>query len=568
MTSRLLPVFALALCATSAHAAEYWVGGAQTCDFPTIQAAIAAAHETPDADTIRIADDQPYTNQTLLVDTSVHLIGGYLACGSLEREGYTSLSGTGMRAVIVVIADDHPGIDVHLDRLDIHNGGSSGDPQSWGGLSISGYARTYLSDSVIRLNQTTDVPVGAEARAGGGVTVRGPGAILTIERWVDIRENTGRDAGGILVDGGTLRIQPHGVTIKQNVVTGGGNGGGIAVVNGGVMSVETDPKGSGLPVTGVLVGHNTVEGDTGCGGGVYVGGANSSMLATNLLVLHNESRTGQGGGLCVEDRGYAQMGISLDGPFRHCLPEQECLSVSHNTSAVSGAAVYVDRGGIVRLNGVFVRGNRPHENGGDDKGNAFDVDGDTSQLRILNSVVADNACSQSNPACAVFRTRGGRVHVEHTTFARNGNEDGALIFGDARDGSGASLADIRLFSSLLADKRLLYTSTREVPPIPGATIEGNCVLKNRGRAEGNRGALTPITFLDADAGNYRLAPGNDAIDYCDGIAGSSQDPDLNRQPRGIDDPNAPDRYGLFDLGAYEFGNVPDRLFADGLEAGP
>ena len=55
MTSRLLSVFALALCATSAHAAEYWVGGAETCDFPTIQAAIAAAHETPDADTIRMA---------------------------------------------------------------------------------------------------------------------------------------------------------------------------------------------------------------------------------------------------------------------------------------------------------------------------------------------------------------------------------------------------------------------------------------------------------------------------------------------------------------------------------
>lgn len=560
----LLLLSASALFTASAHAAEYWVGAGSSCDFATIEQAIAAARITPEADTIRIVRNGTYPARALLLDTPVSLIGGHRACGDMQREGYTSLTGNGQQAVLVAASDAAEGVEIHLDRLEIHGGGGTETTTHWGGLSIAGNARVHLYDSVVRNNRVLG-PLGHPIRFGGGVTVRGNRASLTIERWVDIRENSGDDGGGILVDGGVLNIRPHGVTIKQNQVYGNGKGGGIAIVNSGLMSVQTDPKGLTLPVDGALVGYNLAN--ASCGGGIYVDGANSTLLASNLIVENNESRLDSGGGLCVTGGGYAQLAPSSDGPFRNCPPEQDCLRISDNIAKDAGAAVSLRSGGTARLDGVVVRGNvvTLRSTGSAPGGNAFHLFGNASRLNLLGSLVTDNACSADEPECPVISMFGGNLRFEHVTFARNGNEGGALVTGRRINASEETgIAGIRGYSSVLADKHQLYTPVID-PLTPEATISVDCMLKNRGRAEGARGDVRPIAFHDADAGNYRLVAGSAAIDYCDGVAPSSQDPDLNRQPRGIDDPNHADRYGAYDLGAYEFGNVPDRLFANGFD---
>lgn len=544
---------ALGSCAASAHGAEYWVGAGSSCDFPTLQDAIAAARTTPEMDTIRIARNGTYADQALLLDTSAELIGGYPTCGATDRQGYTSLAGNLKEAVLVIASDAIEGIEVHLDRLDLSAGGWDLATAHWGGISIGGNARVRLYDSVVRNNRLNNVPAGTDDRFGGGITVRGPNAELAIERWVDIRSNfTSGNGGGILVDGGRLTIRPHLVTIKQNHAVGSGKGGGIAVVNGGVMVEETDPAGPLLPVQPVLVLANFAM----SGGGIYVSGVNS-RLSAGEIVIGDHAVGGTGSGLMVEDQGQVHLGISADAALRHCLPEQECLRLSDNRTN-GGGALAVKDGGKARLEGAVVRRNTLIY-GGRTIGSAFQVEGSASSLEIIGSIVADNTCSPEDPECPVIATRGGLLRFEHTTFARNAHDAGALIYSGIDVGR---VATIEGYASLLADKQLLYAFAGATPP----DTNFRCLLKNRGPAEGIHGDVQPITFQDADGGNYRLAAGNAAIDYCYAAAPSSQQPDLNRQPRGVDDPNHPDRHGPYDLGAYEFGNVPDRLFADGFEA--
>ena len=554
MKSGLLSTLVLVLCAASAHAAEYWVGAGSSCDFTTIEHALSAARATPEADKIRIARNGTYVNQALLVDTSVELIGGYPTCGATDRLGYTALAGNLREAVLVIASDAADGIEVHLDRLDISQGGWAIDTAHWGGISIDGTARVHLYDSVVRNNRLNNVPEGTVDRFGGGITVRGPNAELAIERWVDIRSNiTSGNGGGILVDGGRLTIRPHLVTIKQNRAAGGlSKGGGIAIVNGGVMVEETDPAGLPLPVQPVLVVANS--GGYG-GGGIYVNGT-GSMLRAGEIVISDNNTSAFGSGLLVEDQGDVHLGISDDASLRHCLPEQECLRLSGN-QCFSGGALAVRTGGRASLEGVAVRRNTLSY-AQRRRGSAFVIHGNASNLEIIGSVVVDNACSATDPECAVIAIWGGRLRFEYTTFARNADEGGALIYSDTQ---GDDVPTIEGYSSLIADKERLY-SLQGIPP----SEELHCLLQNRGQT----GDIQPITFQDPANGNYRLAPGNAAIDYCHDIAPSSREPDLNRQPRGIDDPNHPNRFGrdthTYDLGAYEFGNVPDRLFADGFEA--
>ncbi|MBO9663542.1 hypothetical protein [Dokdonella sp.] len=559
--SSLFAVGALALCTIEpVRGAEFWVGSGESCDFSSIEEAIAAAQATPEADTIRIAKNQVYSNQALSLNTSLTLVGGYPLCGAAERDGYTSLEGTTRNAVLAAFSGDPDGIEVHLDRLDISRGGESNGVAHRGGISISGNVHVFLRDSVVRNNYSG---------GGGGIGVRGPRAILTIEAWVDIRENTTYgNGGGILINGGALNIRPHGVTIKQNRANLNGKGGGIAVVNGGSVSESTDPFGPLLPVEPVRILQN--YGARG-GGGAYVAGVNSLLLASEIIVDENTSDDGHGGGILVETQGYAQLSGFPDPPFRACPPGQECLSLSGNSSTRSGAALAVRGGGSARIDGAIVRRNLLL--GSEMGGNAFLIDDTDSSLRLANSVVADNSCDlQILSVCSVVDMIAGPVSnrskfwFAFTTFAHNGPVNGALI-STTLNGRPEGGIVLDASSSLIGGKRRLFEYRGPVP-WPVAQLTTECLLKDQGDPDPFT-EVGGISFQDQESGDYRLRRGSVAIDYC---SHDSAELDLHRQPRGIDDPERPNRddspANTFDLGAYEFHAVYDRIFADGFESAP
>ena len=76
-----------------------------------------------------------------------------------------------------------------------------------------------------------------------------------------------------------------------------------------------------------------------------------------------------------------------------------------------------------------------------------------------------------------------------------------------------------------------------------------------------RSDIAPIRFADAARNNYRLAADNAAIDFCNAGAQPTEDPDIDGIARGLESPGAPNDFGAFDLGAYEY----ETLFNGGME---
>ncbi|NCT68591.1 MAG: hypothetical protein GXC76_13270 [Rhodanobacteraceae bacterium] len=517
----------LAFAAARGHAAEISVGAGAACTTHTIAAALAMAAVTPEVDTIRLANDQAYTGQTVFIDTSVTLIGGHAGCGDLAPAGTTPLVGNGAWATLGIAGS---GISVRLERLDISGGGASGDFGRWGGLNVSGQALVALADVAIHDNRN---------RYGGGLQLAG-NAIVELERNVDIHHNHATAGGGIHADRATLRVRPHGIAIHDNDAI---NGGGIALYNGAQLSVGTSLDDPWTPVDGLLIAANHAD-DTG--GGVLVSGSGTSMLADDTVVRDNSAA--EGGGIYASNGGYAQLARFRDGPFRHCPNELECVRLSGNT-AERGGALSARDGGSAHLSEVIVRGNTAAG------GSAFWMYGDASQVRILSSLVVRNSCLDSAPSCATIYTAGGALRFEHSTFADNGGGN-ALIWGDGFQY--AIVTDIKGYSSLVAGKPKIFDFFGAVP-----TVRYDCVLKDTGFAEfaATRSAVLPLAFQDPARGDYHLPAGSAAVDWCDGAPVSSQSPDMDGTPRGLDSAKA-DVFGPYDLGAYE----SNRIFASGTEA--
>jgi hypothetical protein len=526
-----LATFALGA-ALPATAAEISVGAGPACTVHTIPDAVALAAATPDIDTIRVADDQAYPGQTLFIGTSVNLIGGHAACGDTAPSGRTQLVGTGEWATLTVSGDPAPGgIVVRLEHLDISGGGASGEFGSWGGISIYGHTLVSIADAVIHHNHS---------QFGGGMLVSGSNAIVEFERDVDVHDNAAAIGGGIHVEGGSLRIRPQSIAIHDNTAQ---NGGGLAVLAGGGVSVSTDPDDPATPVNGVLINANQAN----LGGGVYVAGQNSHLLADDTVVRDNSAA--EGGGVYADAGGYAQFAKFREGPFRHCPDELECLRLSGNV-AERGGALSVRAGGSAHLDETIVRDNAA---GG---GSAIWLHGDASSLRIYASLVEGNTCIEGAPGCATIYTSGGSLRFEHSTFADNGGS-ASLIWGDGAQG--AIITDIQGYSSLVSGKVKIFDFLGALP-----TVHYDCILKDQGGFEfaATRSDVQPMSFQKPALGDYRLQPGSLAIDFCDGTPVSSQAPDLDGLRRGLDDANHADRFGTFDIGAFE----ADRIFATGTES--
>jgi len=532
MRSYFLLAGLLAASVPSLHAAEISVGAAPSCDAHSIADAVSIARSTPEADTIRLANDQEYADQMVLVDTAVGIIGGHAACGDTAPSGRTALVGTGGWATLAIWGGDGPdSLPVRIERLDVSGGGASGDIGVWGGVNVSGRAFVQVADVAIHHNHNT---------YGGGLAISG-NSIVTLERNVDIHHNIAQLGGGILVGGGSLRIQPSAVVVRDNEA---GDGAGIAVIFNGLVSTASDPKDPWTPITGILVRDNRASDR---GGGLFVLGAQSKALLDDVVLRGNSAA--EGGGAFAGDGGYVQLARVHEAPGRHCAQELECLRISGNV-AERGGALAVRAGGGAHLSEAVLRDNAAAG------GSAIWMHGDASTVRLYTSLVVGNDCVAGAAGCATIFTMGGSLRFEHSTFADN---DGgpSLIFGDGA--AGAVLTSILGQSSLVSGKERIFDFFGALP-----TVHYDCVLKDRGTFEvaADRSDILPITFQAPERGDYRLLPGNAAIDYCDDAPVSAQSPDIEGNPRGRDDAAAADRYGRYDLGAYE----SDRIFASGNEA--
>lgn len=531
---RRIALLSLLYLVAPAQALTIRVGADAGCDTASLAVALTQAKANPGADTIRIAANQSYLSQDLFVDSDVTLRGGYATCDAPATNGRTEIAGNGNWATVTAWSDNPDGIAVRLEGLDIRNGGASGDVGDFGGVSVGGRARVTLAD--LRIHDNVGI-------FGGGVSVSGANAIVTVERAVEVDNNRASLGGGFAVGGGTLRLSPYSVTVRDNRAAAGGG----LFVDSGLASVAADPD-IVLPVEGLLIRNNSASGE---GGGVYVRGTSGKLLAESTVVRDNTAGV-EGGGIYATDGGYVQFVRYSMGPRRPCSAERECLRLSGNTAA-RGGGIALAAGASAAMFHSVIRDNSASD------GPAISVRGQNSDARLLGSVVARNRCTGSNTMCAPIRTTAGKLRFTYTTIADNsaGSSIPSPIFGDGT--SGDSITRYEFYSTLISGHTQLYAQNGAA-----TTHAGDCLIMSAGQIWSGltRSDIAPVEFVDAARGNYRLRAGNTAIDYCNAASAPTDDPDIDGTVRGVESPGNANDFGTFDVGAYEY----ERIFASGLEA--
>lgn len=341
------------------------VGVNGTCAYATIQQAVNAAQ---DGDTVRVAAGVYFEN-VVITDKSITVEGGYDSTCSTVTGGETRVEGSAGSGNTVAIG---AGTTV-LRHLDIAWGSGYG-----GGVQVAVGAHVTLDDSDVYYNHGSygggiyvaiggvmTVTNGSEVRDntasiyGGGARVWG--AFYGYDNTSDIHGNCAPHGGGFDVPGGTLYLNAADA-YQNEAADAQGLGGGIRVINGGVVTLTNSSyvyydnrayDGAGIHAdasTVHLIGGGTVLRDniaSHYGGAVYLG--NGSTLYSS------GARIGQTGGEWLANEAYLGAGI-------YALNSTIDFSgyIINNMATSYGGGIYADAS-TVRLTNAQVGGTGTNE---------------------------------------------------------------------------------------------------------------------------------------------------------------------------------------------------------------
>lgn len=588
------------------------VGGDSACDYPDLSAALSAA---ADGDTIRLTNSGDYSGQTYLIrnfDGELTIRGGYFHCQSVEPVTRTVLdAGATGRVFYIEQGGAFSGskMAITLENLEIVNGDTSGS-FGGGGLLING--QPGVLD--VRLKNVYVMNNHSDAR-GGGIHLRlntdrqGDGTMLTLDNESRIQDNTsdshgggmacsslgyslnartllrlgaatvsGNSAGdgganghggGVYLDGCKRVFMYGGGTANPlkgaiYVNTASGNGGGIAVKGGAVVSVRGDSVGAfGDPAVAAEIYSN----EAASGGGVWVADDGSSLSLGDVLLQYNNAQF-VGGGAYVSNGGFLGMRRLHGQPCQAAGGgnTERCSWIVGNEASVGGAALDVQTAGEVEVVRTKITGHS----------------GFTGRLISIDS----NMSSVTEPVKAFFE--GLLIHGNSgvpgapTTTIFTANNDAVLTVGwstitdndvanVARTGSGN--ADISIYASIIHED-----SGAIVERAGQGTVAArlDCVIGHQDYGDLDVDSAGYYSRIDpgfvAPSGNdFHLADNSPAIDYCNAF-NAPQYPGLNGNVRGtphqgppLIDPPVRVTDGEYDLGAYEMNYVLDEVFNDRFE---
>lgn len=542
MHARVAVILLALLAPASGSAAVFSVGTAPGCTHPTLAGALAAAVANgPGEDVILLSG--PISG--VAIDTSgtnLVLAGGYTNCaGTPSPSSRTVLTGNGIAPVIQT-----SGRNLTLRNLTITGGGTTdlvgaGDFVVGGGVSVTN-GILDIDDSTIEINRAT---------IGGGIAVTGANAVALIGGGTSILFNEARTGGGMYFAGSVLRIsytRPGAVIGFNRAVTlrgSPGKGGGLYVdrVTGtGGSTVFVGPLsweiGQPFPPTfGFRLIDNQASGD---GGGAYVSG---SVIDLQESVISGNQAGSLGGGVHLDD---SMLRMYRLDPEYLGLPTPKCqagaCTLLRGNFAFEGGAVFVSATSRAEIAQALVTENRAAL--GAAISSQWLTDPNPLRARIDGSVVARNRCvAGSSGGCGILRIGAGRAELRFVTFADNTFEP---LPNPTNIMKGAGSLVVK--SSILLPAADTISFAFSSPP---PAITADCNAAPNTSLSGTRPLATAPTFPAAPA-SYRPDETSAAIDHCDGpTATESGYLDPNLESRGVDNPDRPNGFGVFDIGAYE-----------------
>jgi hypothetical protein len=560
-------LIALSVSAAGHASPQYFIvgntqGGAARCEYETIQSALdAALANGPDLDYVFVTNTVSYTNQALVVgNQSVLIEGGYDDCDLSSPGPAATIHGDYAHSVVDIQTGISPGRSITLRHLDL----SGGDAPFGGAVHILGSAYVLIEDVVMHDNK---------ASYGGGIS--SAQAILAIGKDVGILNNTARrQGGGMYLQGGTVHIQNDRTTVSGNHVQydsanlPSGLGGGIYATRFATTPLDIligawqyqagDPR---PPISGFAITNNRADDK---GGGIYLDGPSVSLIAQETSVTDN-SAANSGGAVFIYNGGSVQLSRDFPGapPAPQCANYLQCNVIrgnsvdSHSSYVAAGGAINVQVGSV-RLIQTAVLQNSADSGSAINVGNISGAANPPNTIRLQGALVSRNNClhgSNFRPCSTIDLGSGADARISYSTFADNTHA------------SGSSPAEIYAFSGVGSSLTLLSSILQSAVPIVfqgGATsYQTDCVISsNSVLTMGTRSQVGAPGFNNPAKFDYRLRSKSLATDYCDNANTLNDDfTDLALNARGFDDTQHGNLYGRFDVGAFE----SDHIFGDGYE---
>lgn len=572
---------AAALMAPPAAAAIFRVGGASSgCTHATLQAAIAAAEQSPGRDVIRMTRSLNYLQQAVSITTSqeLEITGGYLNCESINNDGLnTVINGSGGAQEPVFRVTGNTGSILTLRYLTI-TGGDEDGAGSGGGIFWRGNGLLAVEDIDIINN------IGGY---GGGIAAIGTGtsALLVVGPRTFVRLNTARlNGGGLYLESMETEISSPNTWITGNEATGVPDGGGISGGFGGGLHARSADHDSvtfigspGFGSAGVISGNRARF-----GGGVGVeGGENTDQSADIRLFSTNAANPTR-----IEDNDASVAGGGIHADVHISLTDSASADVYIYNANISdnrapdGAAIFLgsDDDGIARDLGSSLVFNSPTitfapplpaggancpMNGacGGITGNVAPANGRVIGSEEDNYVYLNRALLAGNAGSELVRGR--RVHLGESVVAGN-IVSGLLVHADLLGVHGSTIAgNVVGATHVLSSGEFLNFSSSVNSSIvwqpgnssivsTGNTTFSDILSNDIGSFGGSSGARLSASnprFVDPARGDYSLRAASPAVDFAPIVAGD--DRDFLGLLRDRDMPIVPDRFGVRDIGAFE-----------------
>ncbi|HEV8629332.1 MAG TPA: hypothetical protein VGV61_03375 [Thermoanaerobaculia bacterium] len=528
----------------------------------SISGALLSARLTPEADEIRVANNQTYSNQRLTTGgQAVTIRGGYDNCAdtSASSSGTTLNGGFGVAVITVDNTGGSTRPTVNLVNLTLTDGDG-------GGLEVLGNIVVVVENSAVQFN---DPARGIEVRDGANVKLRA-GSLVDNN---GLGGGSGVSGGGIFCDRSLLDVED--AHIFNNVAA---LGGGIYGTNGCQITVARTEN--------ILFGSpgGIFQNDAGLGGGIYLdGGADLRTLPTFGQTVIHDNHASAGGALYLTGAGTtAQL--------------HDTAIVDNEATSRGGGLYLTDHAGLImrrRTLGAscslgmrcsLLARNRLTGTSVDDGGAGLFVGG-VATAALQQTLVEANVF---NVGPAGMVDGGGEIDLEGSVVAKNVGwnafqvYDGTLElkFVSAVDNHATEPTTVTALYDMAADGAQVHVFSSAIDNLAQGSCVGSCssshtmdCVVSPTNSTLYDGTITNYVrdsprFRDVARGNYHLRPDSPAIDLCSGSLASPTPGvgDVDRDARPVDLPTIANEDGPHDAGADEVTAAELLLiFSDGFE---